>query len=282
MHSPRRDQALNAALSCYVAGMSAPAPTLHEAGVYRRRVEASSARIWENVYDWEHLPSLHETTFRSVNLVELDGPDWTVRFGGSARDGFETIQLRSDRDVGRYVVTTLEGAGVGSEIRVQLTPVDTHVTDVEVGYFVPETRPERLNRIGAAFVSLYERLWDEDEAMMRLREARLNARGSRGTPQAVSLGSLTQVEAALPLTVDMGGAPFRLVREDGELLVHTTTCPHWLGPLDQSPVVEGVVRCPWHGWRFDVRTGANLDGHACRLPPPPRVSVEAGQVWLRP
>jgi nitrite reductase/ring-hydroxylating ferredoxin subunit len=262
--------------------MSAPAPTLHEAGVYRRRVSASPARIWENVYDWEHLPSLHETTFRSVNLVEADGQDWTVRFSGTGREGSETIRLCSDRDAGRYVVTTLEGAGVGSEIRVQLQPVEAHVTDIEVRYFVPEARPERLSRIGAAFVSLYERLWDEDEAMMQLREARLQARRSRGAPEPVLLGSLEDVEASLPLTVDVGGTPFRLLREGGELLAHATTCPHWLGPLDDAPVVDGVVRCPWHGWRFDVRTGENLDGHACRLAIPPRVSVEAGQVWLRP
>jgi nitrite reductase/ring-hydroxylating ferredoxin subunit len=30
-------------------------------------------------------------------------------------------------------------------------------------------------------------------------------------------------------------------------------------------VVDGVIQCPWHGYRFDVRTGANLDGHPCRL-----------------
>ena len=29
------------------------------AAVYKREVAASLERVWENVYDWEHLPFLH-------------------------------------------------------------------------------------------------------------------------------------------------------------------------------------------------------------------------------
>jgi nitrite reductase/ring-hydroxylating ferredoxin subunit len=33
-------------------------------------------------------------------------------------------------------------------------------------------------------------------------------------------------------------------------------CPHLAGPLFQGTVAEGEVTCPWHGWRFDLGTGA--------------------------
>jgi nitrite reductase/ring-hydroxylating ferredoxin subunit len=255
---------------------------LHLAGVYRRRVHASPARIWENVFDWEHLPALHETTFRSVALEERRGDDWTVRFG-EAGGGAETrIRLDSDRAAGGYRVTTLDGSGERSEIRVSLTPVETHVTDVEVQYHVPEGDPGRLARIGEGFVALYARLWDEDEAMMRLREQRLRGRGSRSPAEPVRLGRAETMGAPLPLLVEFGGSPVRVERLDGELIAFSAVCPHWLGPLEDAPLEDGAVRCPWHGWRFDVRTGENLDGRPCRLAPAPRVSVEDGEVWLRP
>lgn len=262
-------------------------PELQLAAVYTRRVEASLARVWENVYDWEHLPALHEGSFSAVDLVEDRGGDWTVRYRpADGRRGAELIRLDSDRPAGRYRVTTLEGPGAGAEIRVQLTAVEPCVTEVEAGYYSPESRPDRLNHIGQGFLAAYGRLWDEDEAMMRAREHALGARrlskAGGGVADAVRLGALAEVEAALPLTVEVGGEPFRVLRDRGELLVHAARCPHWLGPLDAAPVKDGAVRCPWHGWRFDLRTGENLDGRNCALPRPPRLSLEAGEVWLRP
>ncbi len=38
-------------------------------------------------------------------------------------------------------------------------------------------------------------------------------------------------------------------------------CPHQGGPLDEGTVADCVLRCPWHGWAFDVRTGASVDGN---------------------
>jgi nitrite reductase/ring-hydroxylating ferredoxin subunit len=254
---------------------------LHLAGVYRRRVQASLARIWENVFDWEHLPALHNTSFGSVELVSHEGDVQVVRTGDL--DGrLTTIRTEGWRDEHRYRVTTIEGRGETSEVRVQMTPVEAHATDIEVQYHVPEARPERLERIAEGFVAFYKRLWDEDEPMMRDRERRLQAPRNRPPAAPVRLGALAEVEAALPLTAEIGGEPFRVIRDGEALIAHAAVCPHFLGPLDETPITDGAVRCPWHGWRFDVRTGENLDGHLCRLPAPPRISIEAGEVWLRP
>lgn len=35
-------------------------------------------------------------------------------------------------------------------------------------------------------------------------------------------------------------------------------CPHYGVPLSDGRLRNGVVECPWHGWRFDVRTGECL------------------------
>lgn len=57
-------------------------------------------------------------------------------------------------------------------------------------------------------------------------------------------------------------------------------CPHAGGPLEQGQVDRGVVRCPWHGWRYDLRTGQRID----RKGQPVNVyaaRVDDGWIWLR-
>jgi nitrite reductase/ring-hydroxylating ferredoxin subunit len=36
-------------------------------------------------------------------------------------------------------------------------------------------------------------------------------------------------------------------------------CPHLQGPLFQGTVSGEEVTCPWHQWRFSLRTGARTD-----------------------
>lgn len=254
---------------------------LHLAATYDRAVGASMARIWENVFDWEHLAHLHDGSFAECRLLDRDSRGWRAALtpvGGRA----QVIQLIADQATGRYVSTTLEGTGVGTEIRVALTPRSAHLTDVLVEFHLPESDPTRLQAIGAAYRAAYARLWDEDEAMMRLRESRL-ARRSRPDADAalVDLGPEADVRAQLPHAFDWGGAPYRLVAIEGMLVAHAAVCPHWLGPLDDASIVDGTIACPWHGYRFDIATGTCLTHRCAPLPPAPRIMIAAGRVIAR-
>lgn len=42
---------------------------------------------------------------------------------------------------------------------------------------------------------------------------------------------------------------------DGSYLAFEDRCPHKGAPLSAGKVHDGVVVCPWHGFRFDLRTG---------------------------
>ena len=260
-------------------------PPLTRAGVYRREVKASLARIWENVFDWEHLPSLHANDFAACTLIDRGRWGWRIRLVNQPGDEAKAqiLGLHVDRPRNSYCVTTLEGPGAGSEIRVQLTPRALRETGVEVEFHVHETRPNRLALIGDRYVEVYRRLWDEDEAMMIERErahGRLKRRSmSSNAPR--KLGAVASVRAKLPLVVSFGGERFRLVDLDGAIIAHAATCPHWLGPLDESPLTGNcIVRCPWHGYAFDVRTGESADGRGLKLATPPRVVIADGVVSL--
>ena len=42
----------------------------------------------------------------------------------------------------------------------------------------------------------------------------------------------------------------------GAIAVLDGVCPHAGGPLGEGIVEDGRVVCPWHGYSFDVHTGA--------------------------
>ena len=123
---------------------------LHLAAIYRRRVRANLERVWENVFDWEHLPSLHSKAFAECALVETHSRGWTVRLASYTDLGTRTstVRLEADRVLNNYVVRTIEGVGEGSEVRTQLAPIGRDETDVNVGFFVTESDEERLKAIG--------------------------------------------------------------------------------------------------------------------------------------
>jgi nitrite reductase/ring-hydroxylating ferredoxin subunit len=245
-------------------------------------------RIWENVLDWEHLPALHETYFNHVALIEIGGWGWRVELTktpGTA-DRRMLLELQIDRAKARYRVRILAGDGAGTEIWTLLQALGRRRTAIEVRFYLPEQRPEKLAVLGEKYRSSYARLWDEDEAMMMRREA-LSARSgtrSKGSGASLALGRLSELRSRLPLLVELDGEPLRILElEGGELAAHSTICPHWLGPLEEVMPKNGILRCPWHGYRFDLRTGASADGRGCGLAPAPSVFVDpvTGEVSLR-
>jgi nitrite reductase/ring-hydroxylating ferredoxin subunit len=61
-----------------------------------------------------------------------------------------------------------------------------------------------------------------------------------------------------------------------ELLCSQAFCPHLAGPLFQGTLSGATVTCPWHRWRFDLRTGERL--HPPREEAPDGCSIERCEV----
>jgi nitrite reductase/ring-hydroxylating ferredoxin subunit len=241
-------------------------------------VAASLERVVENVLDWEHLPWLHRGSFSRIELLDAGDSGWRAEVGLRPPGRAVEIEVRFEPSRERYVTRTLRGAGQGTEIWTRLAPRAGDETTIEVEFLVPGIAAGARDALGKAYLALYERLWDEDEAMMQRREAELRALRARpreGEAFGVELGPLAELCARLPLVVESGGRSYRVVELDGELVVHATVCPHKLGPLEACGIEDGALRCPWHGYRFDVRTGESRDGRRLRLPPAPRVAIDA-------
>ncbi len=60
---------------------------------------------------------------------------------------------------------------------------------------------------------------------------------------------------------------------DGRYFAIDDGCPHMGASLSAGYVENGVVTCPWHGWRFCIHDGAWCDN--------PRLKVEAYEVRVQ-
>lgn len=93
--------------------------------------------------------------------------------------------------------------------------------------------------------------------------------------------------------VDIGGRSIGIFNIDGEFFAIRNSCPHQGGPLCKGLVTgflesstpgtysytrKGeILRCPWHSWEFDIKTGQSWWNPAQRRVRKYDVHVESGK-----
>lgn len=80
-------------------------------------------------------------------------------------------------------------------------------------------------------------------------------------PDADGFRAVARAEAVAPGrpgTFQVGADVVAVFRVDGALYAIDSACAHEDGPLGEGEQQGAVVTCPYHAWRFDVRTGACL------------------------
>ena len=65
--------------------------------------------------------------------------------------------------------------------------------------------------------------------------------------------------------VEAGGLTVALFNVDGRYYAIDNACPHRGGPLGEGDLDGLVISCPWHAWRWDLTTGANVNNPAVKL-----------------
>jgi len=233
-----------------------PDTQIPHVGTYRRAMNVSLERMYENALDWEHLPYVHSGSFSAIECVDAGSWGWRAALkDGQGRDSL--IELRLDRDCRRWITRNIEGGATGSEIWTHVFVTAERSLEIVVDFFVPGATRENRDHIGKAYTDLYHQLYDEDEAMMLSRQRQLDERIAPSAETEISLGPRSDLQ--LPHRFVLAGRPHVLREVDDALVAHAALCPHQLGPLEDASIEAGAITCPWHGYQFRLSDGERVN-----------------------
>lgn len=80
----------------------------------------------------------------------------------------------------------------------------------------------------------------------------------------VKVASKSAVALGSGIKVEVNGKEIALFNVGGHFCAIDDTCSHRGGPLSEGSLEGSVVACPWHGWQYDVTSGACLTNPAAQ------------------
>ena len=97
----------------------------------------------------------------------------------------------------------------------------------------------------------------------------------------IKVASVDEVPVNGALLVEVDDVRVALFNLNGEFYAIEDVCTHDGGPLVEGEIVgEHEVRCPRHGARFDIRTGAALSMPAFEPTASYDVRIEGNDIWI--
>ena len=95
------------------------------------------------------------------------------------------------------------------------------------------------------------------------------------------VAAAAELSSGRMIVVEIEGRDVVVVNDDDRYYALDNRCPHLGGPLGKGRLEEGAIVCPWHGWRWDPKSGQavwpQVDWRAFSYP----VVVEDGQILVR-
>ena len=88
----------------------------------------------------------------------------------------------------------------------------------------------------------------------------------------VRVAALADIKPGQGIVTEANGKALAVFNVDGTIHAINNTCCHREGPLGEGELEGNIVTCPWHGWRYNVTTGACINN--------PSAKVEAYQVKI--
>ena len=90
----------------------------------------------------------------------------------------------------------------------------------------------------------------------------------------VKVAESNDIGASSMKAVDVGGEKICIINFEGNFYAIGNICTHMGGPLNEGKLEGFEVECPWHGSKFDVRTGEPTK-------PPARQAVSSYEVKIQ-
>jgi len=96
-----------------------------------------------------------------------------------------------------------------------------------------------------------------------------------------SAATLDDFKAAKSKYLDLAGKEIALFHIEGTFYATDNFCPHRGGPLFRGHVEPGPsVRCPLHGWAFDIESGKCLNMPQAKISTFP-VEIRGEEVFVQ-
>ncbi len=98
----------------------------------------------------------------------------------------------------------------------------------------------------------------------------------------VKVAETKDIQPSSMRAVDLEGEErICIVNVEGKYYAIGNVCTHLGGPLDEGTLERYEVECPWHGSKFDVRTGNPTKPPARQAVPVYEVKVEDDNILVR-
>jgi nitrite reductase/ring-hydroxylating ferredoxin subunit len=79
----------------------------------------------------------------------------------------------------------------------------------------------------------------------------------------ISAGRLSEMRDGILVGMELGGHKVIVAREGDDVFAAVDKCPHMGLALSGGPggtqYADGIVQCPWHNSRFEMKTGHVID-----------------------
>lgn len=75
-------------------------------------------------------------------------------------------------------------------------------------------------------------------------------------PEYIKAAKKSDIPAGTGKRVEIAGQKVAVFNVGGAFYAISDTCAHRGGPLSEGTLEGSTVTCPWHGWSYDVNTGA--------------------------
>jgi glycine betaine catabolism B len=97
----------------------------------------------------------------------------------------------------------------------------------------------------------------------------------------VNVADTQDIQPSQMKEVKVNGEKICLANVEGKYYAIGNVCTHLGGPLAQGKLEGHEVQCPWHGSRFDIRTGRVARPPAIRSEPTYEIKVEDDNILVK-
>jgi glycine betaine catabolism B len=97
----------------------------------------------------------------------------------------------------------------------------------------------------------------------------------------VRVADIKDIQSSTMKAVEVAGEKVCVANVEGKYYAIGNVCTHVGGPLAEGTLESYEIECPWHGSKFDVRSGEPTRPPARRPEPTYEVKVEDNNLLIR-